>query len=203
MKTLRILLAGLGSPHGDDQAGWLMVDELAEALSREDLVECRKASIPIDLLDWIEPFDAVHIVDCGVPDFAEQPTDGCCFEVPGVWKFLWDGVELVGELERTDDQAVASSPPVIASVLKSLNSRRSHDLALVEVLALGNQLQRLSRHITVWVIAGQQFEQVGEASIAVQKNVRKAAPQILTSIREQLTDRTQVQNGGGLEEICR
>jgi hydrogenase maturation protease len=202
MKPQKILLAGLGSPHGDDQAGWLVVDELSQAFSGEDHVVCRKASVPIDLLDWIEPFDAVHIVDCGIASFAEQ-SDGLCFEVPAVWQFLWDGSALVWEVERSDGQTVASSATVIGSLLKSLDSRGSHDFALADVLALGSQLQRLPSHITVWAIVGEQFHHAGEPSTAMMRNVRMAASQILTSIREQAADRAYVQNGVGLEGRCR
>jgi|GEM_PF-5334548 len=108
MKTSRILLAGLGSPHGDDQAGWLMVEQLAEAFSGEDCVECRKVSNPIDLFDWIEPFDAVHIVDCGVADFAEHSDEAYC-DVPAVWLFSWDGSELVCEVSEVKGQTEAVS----------------------------------------------------------------------------------------------
>jgi hydrogenase maturation protease len=182
MRPQETLLAGLGSPHSDDQAGWLIIDQLAEALTGEDHVVCRKASIPLDLLDWMEHFDAVHLVDCCLGNLAEQ-SDAYRSKVPVVWKFLWDGDQLVA------GQAVASSATMIASVLKSLRSRGSNDFALTEVLALGSQLQLLPPHITVWVITGERFEQAGEASAAVKQHVQTAALLILTSIRGQLADK--------------
>ncbi len=43
------LFVGIGSPHGDDRAGWLVADALASLDG--DGVCVRKASIPADLLD--------------------------------------------------------------------------------------------------------------------------------------------------------
>lgn len=57
----RTLVIGIGSPHGDDQAGWLLIDRLsAEAFSDAQL---RKASTPHNLIDWIDDCDSLHLVD--------------------------------------------------------------------------------------------------------------------------------------------
>lgn len=56
----RPLVVGIGSPHGDDQAGWLLIERLAKEVDQAYL---RKASVPHNLIDWTDGCDALHIVD--------------------------------------------------------------------------------------------------------------------------------------------
>ncbi|MFO1019806.1 MAG: hypothetical protein U0903_03810 [Planctomycetales bacterium] len=51
MMAPRPLILGLGSPHGDDQAGWLVVGELHER--GWDKADARMLSQPVDLLDCL------------------------------------------------------------------------------------------------------------------------------------------------------
>ncbi len=57
------LFVGLGSPHGDDQIGWLIADRLAAERGLPGTVAVRKAAIPLDLLDWLEGVDCLHVCD--------------------------------------------------------------------------------------------------------------------------------------------
>jgi hydrogenase maturation protease len=61
------LIIGIGSPHGDDQAGWLVVDEL----SSHGAVNARKVANGVELLSALEGAADAVIVDasapCGVP----------------------------------------------------------------------------------------------------------------------------------------
>ncbi|MEZ6057610.1 MAG: hydrogenase maturation protease [Planctomycetaceae bacterium] len=50
------LVVGIGSPHGDDQAGWLVAREVTEC-------DARLAKSPADLLDWIADFDRLIVCD--------------------------------------------------------------------------------------------------------------------------------------------
>lgn len=52
---------GVGSPHGDDQAGWL----IAEALDARQVPEVtvRKTASPSDLLNWLSDFEWLGICD--------------------------------------------------------------------------------------------------------------------------------------------
>lgn len=63
MNTSEIVI-GAGSPHGDDQAGWIVVDKLQDLLGNERRLE--KVKAPVDLIDWLAEFDSVHIVDAVV-----------------------------------------------------------------------------------------------------------------------------------------
>jgi len=55
------LIVGIGSDHGDDQAGWLVVDALAPHVAPRSTA--RKAKAPLDLLDWLEGVRWLAICD--------------------------------------------------------------------------------------------------------------------------------------------
>jgi len=71
-RTARLsqVVVGLGSPHGDDQFGWAVIDELAKSLNH---VELHKIRHPVDALAWIDHAEVLHIVDAakGLPESAE------------------------------------------------------------------------------------------------------------------------------------
>ena len=56
----RVLAAGIGSPHGDDQIGWIVVRELAAMIPGE--VEAKTARQPAELLDWLH--DVEYLIVC-------------------------------------------------------------------------------------------------------------------------------------------
>ncbi len=57
----RCLIAGIGSPHGDDQAGWMVLDRLSE---KENFhYDVRKLSAPVELLDIIAGRDCLICLD--------------------------------------------------------------------------------------------------------------------------------------------
>ena len=57
----QIKIAGLGSPHGDDQAGW----EIVRALETRDLSQAivHLSRTPDDLLNWLDPAYSLVICD--------------------------------------------------------------------------------------------------------------------------------------------
>lgn len=55
-----VLVAGLGSSHGDDRAGWLVVERLRELGAGPD--QARQAAHPADLLDWCNA--ATRLIVC-------------------------------------------------------------------------------------------------------------------------------------------
>lgn len=57
----RVLAVGIGSPHGDDQIGWVVVSELAKLLPSE--VEVKTARQPTELLDWLHDVDDLIVCD--------------------------------------------------------------------------------------------------------------------------------------------
>jgi hydrogenase maturation protease len=61
----RSLIVGLGSSHGDDQAGWLVIDFLLSLGAHEHSV--RKAAHPADVLSWARADLSLTICDAGYP----------------------------------------------------------------------------------------------------------------------------------------
>jgi hydrogenase maturation protease len=62
----RILIVGIGSPHGDDAAGWRVVEELNQRRINSE-VALRKARSPLDVLDALEGVQTMIIVDAAAP----------------------------------------------------------------------------------------------------------------------------------------
>jgi hydrogenase maturation protease len=54
-----LLVIGLGSPHGDDQAGWLVVEQLRQ----RGLTDAVAVSDPAAVLDLLAPYRRVILVD--------------------------------------------------------------------------------------------------------------------------------------------
>jgi hydrogenase maturation protease len=68
-RPLTTLFVGLGSPHGDDAVGW----RIAEMVAAEEVpgVTVRRASSPLDLLDWLGGIERLAICDaCDSPNAA-------------------------------------------------------------------------------------------------------------------------------------
>lgn len=66
------LLVGIGSPHGDDQAGWLVAAEIKRRQAdRPETLTCRLAKSPSDLLDWLD--DVTHLIVCDCCESPAQP----------------------------------------------------------------------------------------------------------------------------------
>lgn len=57
----RPLIVGLGSPHGDDRAGWLIVEHLLAAGISSD--NAKTAAHPADLLDWCDTARPLFVCD--------------------------------------------------------------------------------------------------------------------------------------------
>ncbi|WP_299465421.1 hydrogenase maturation protease [uncultured Gimesia sp.] len=59
----QIMIAGIGSPHGDDQVGWEIVRQIQDRNSDSNLVCVRLARTPDELLDWMSDFKQLVICD--------------------------------------------------------------------------------------------------------------------------------------------
>lgn len=79
--STRTLVVGLGSPHGDDQAGWLVVSELAHRLcDKSASLLCRLAKSPCDMLDWFD--DATRVIVLDACESAAQLGELRCWHWP-------------------------------------------------------------------------------------------------------------------------
>ena len=55
-----MLAVGIGSPHGDDQIGWIVVQELAAVM--QGGVNAKAARQPLELLEWLH--DVEYLIVC-------------------------------------------------------------------------------------------------------------------------------------------
>lgn len=151
-----MLFVGLGSPHGDDQIGWRIAEELRGRVSDSDPVSVRTATIPLDLIDWLDGVDRLHLCDA------------CLSEVP-------PGTLLRFEASHADSRLQLPE-------LAGLRSRGSHDFALPDVLELAFRLDRLPAEVVVHAVSSRRFQPGDGLSDAL----RAALPQITGSILREL-----------------
>lgn len=161
----KILIAGLGSAHGDDQAGWLVAENVALQCQGHPDVTVRKAAIPLDVFDWLEGVDILHVCDA-------------CEATPGH-----------GNLHRfklIDGQladSMNSLNPELHATLQSLRSRGSHDFGLPDVLRLATEIQQLPKRVIVWAIGGTDFQPGAEMTAEATAAASQAVVEILKELR--------------------
>lgn len=124
------LIVGLGSPFGDDQFGWRVVDRLkvtirkahnertgGESHERRDRLKIYKAATPVELLPWLDGVDRLLICDA------------ChgCGKTGDVARWHWP----------TDQ-------------IQHTRARGSHDFRLVTVLELASTLGELPQKVDIW-----------------------------------------------------
>jgi hydrogenase maturation protease len=143
------LFVGIGSPHGDDHAGWVIADRLRERVTSWSDVLVRRAAVPMDLLDWLDGVGHLHICDAcysGTP--------------PGTLR-RWDWFTA-----RNDWGRNANRPPL--ETFAALRSTGSHDCGLRQTLLLGERLGRLPSEVTIWGIEGREFGPAQSLSAEIQ-----------------------------------
>lgn len=150
----RVLVVGVGSPHGDDQAGWRVADHVAAVLG--GAIAVRKASVPHDVLDWCDGRERLHLVD------AFETTRGS----ERLRRF-----DLAGDTGRGRPQIVLRPTPVAGGqpvetasdgkepveTRPALRSGSTHQIDLLAVLGLSALLGKFPDHVTLWAIPGREF----------------------------------------------
>ena len=164
----RVLVVGVGSPHGDDQAGWRVADDVAAVLG--GAIAVRKASVPHDVLDWCDGRGRLHLVDAveserlrrfdlgvetgrGRPRILLRPTPiggGQPVETGG------DGTEPVETRPR-------------------LRSGSTHQVDLLAVLGLSVLLGTFPDRVTLWAIPGGVFTPGSHPSRSCREAITRCA----------------------------
>ena len=134
-----ILIAGLGSAHGDDRAGWLVAEQLASDNAVQIEVVIRKATIPLDLIDWLDGVDTLHVCDA-----CQTLQQGALLR-----QFFWSEGQLI------PCETEGGSPALSFSSHRRVGS---HDFGLLEVLQLAETIGRLPRQVFVWAVFGSAFQ---------------------------------------------
>lgn len=180
-QSQRILIAGLGSPHGDDQAGWLVVEKLASECQDDPDIMVRRASIPLDLLDWMEGVDVLHICDACEATESQVKLHRIAYRA--------ETDELASQGREAADSSTVNAVNQGISItrsplnLHSLRSRGTHDFGLPEVLRLAEATQLLPKTIIIWAVAGINFLPESNLSGKTQKDAMEAANAIMSELR--------------------
>ncbi|MEQ9407428.1 MAG: hydrogenase maturation protease [Fuerstiella sp.] len=195
----KVLIAGIGSMFGDDQAGWIVAGRLgdgiapsgrlsknsrrsgrtghdhadvpgpAQKLSEPDRscgrtpessvpvadrpvfqrpdVDVRLATVPLDLLDWLEGVQILHVVDA------------CRSDHPAgtIHRLAWS------DCRAMMDNTSPEQPGL------DLGGQSTHDFGLADVLRLAEQTRRLPAEVIVWAIDGKNFQLGHEISEDVER----------------------------------
>jgi len=160
----KTLIVGLGSAHGDDQAGWLVAESLQRLCREMNDVTVRRALVPLDVLDWLDHIDVLHL--CDACESASSDS--------ALLKFRWEAGELVSPSSSTDLSIHFSTTP--------FRSRGSHDFSVPEMLRLAEQLESLPKHVYLWAITGVQFQPGDALSEQTRRTAAQAAEEILKQV---------------------
>ena len=142
-------VVGIGSFHGDDRAGWEVIDRLRSRLEGCPRLAFHKAAVPHDVLDWLDPQLGVHVVDA------------CGADVPGVQRLQVHGQE-PGQLvlssmpshgRASGTQVMCDPAEEILQKFAALRSRSTHQFDLLTTLELASAIGRLPASLTLWTIA--------------------------------------------------
>jgi hydrogenase maturation protease len=158
----KILIVGVGSAHGDDQAGWLVADELTQQIPDGCCISVRKASVPLDFLDWLENVNVLHLIDAY--DVAGCPEN--------LRKFRWFNGQMIYQSDNAPEE----------SVLNQQSVRSSHGFSVPDVLKLAEKTCQLPETIFVWAIPGSDFQAGAQMSEQCQNNICKAAAEIVAEL---------------------
>jgi hydrogenase maturation protease len=163
-RSAKVLVVGLGSPHGDDQAGWFAADELASRFDLSDGLVVRRATIPLDVLDWLDDVDILHICDaCESTGSPEK-----------LHRLVWSNGRL------STSSIAAHSQTVLRGA--GIDRPGSHDFGLIEMLHLAETTQRLPQQVTVWAVEGCCFDPGGVMNPETRVTAMNAAGEILQEL---------------------
>jgi hydrogenase maturation protease len=148
------LFVGIGSPHGDDRAGWLVADALAEFNSsiptaRPMQFSVRKAATPADLLDWLDGVQ--RLIVCDAVRGAGPPGR--------LHRWQWPDLRL-----------------------GRVHAAGSHDFGLAAGLDLASSLGRLPAEVVVWGLESGQGIGGCDLSRAVKLSLPELIQQCLVEI---------------------
>ncbi len=154
-----ILFVGVGSPHGDDQVGWQIADELGTRVAEHHHISVRKAAVPMDILDWLEGCDELHLCDAAMND---------------------DPIGTVRRLQSEFGQAPDAGWSTGVAALSS--SSGSHDFGLAATLDLAAKLTKLPPCVVVHAVSAHHFQPGDVISNALFRLVPTIASQIIDEL---------------------
>lgn len=150
-QNARTLVVGIGSSHGDDQAGWKVIEQL-ERLQLPG-IELRQATVPHDIVDWLGGKLALHIIDGCLNNDCVNPSNDLTHQR---FEMVEDAKDKMSRLQFMDSRQRPSAIAIDQRPIP-LRSAGSHQIDVFTVLELATCLKRLPRHVVLWAIPGQHF----------------------------------------------
>ncbi len=146
----RIVIIGVGSPHGDDQFGWTVVNELRPTLDLHSPFQLQKVNNPIDLIASLDQYNRVIVIDAAIG----MPSDVCFRKL---------------KYADLDDRAL----------IDETCAHGSHDVGISFVLRLAESLGKRTEHVELWIGNAQCFDPCSpmshELTIAAKRCATKIA----------------------------
>ena len=142
-RQAKILVVGIGSPHGDDTAAWNLVDQLRTDL--ETHAHLRKASSPHDLLDWLADTTRLHVVDA-----CQSDTAVCCYDLSDGMGGANRSVPVRMHRSQNDASTCTGTVPKTRSLC-------THQFDLVQTLELADALGQLPDTVLLSTLASEDF----------------------------------------------
>jgi hydrogenase maturation protease len=169
------LVVGIGSPHGDDQAGWRVIDLLSQSAPRA--CQLSRAKVPHELLDGLGDVELMHVVDAYAPTSAED----------GLQRF-----ELAVDHQGSDELAFAAASAGDGDLTADPNLRSgpnphsgpnprsgtTHHIDLISVMRLAQTLRTLPPRVVLWTIPGHHFDPTTQLDADCETQVRLCAGRI-------------------------
>lgn len=164
MNHVRRLVAGIGSHHGDDCIGWMVVDRLKDD-AKQDFCGARfvKCQLPIDLLDRLDEVDEVHLIDAMDGPWQDDSGISCA-------------VHRLRYAERGDRLAV-----------RERRSTSNHGMGVLPVLQLAEKLGLPTGHVTFWLAQGDKFEPMSRPSVVALQSIDLCVDAIRRELRHART----------------
>jgi Ni,Fe-hydrogenase maturation factor len=173
---------GIGSSHGEDIAGWEVIQQLRShwKLPRHPhpaqkgshtKATLRTAAVPHDILDWLAPSIATHIVDArlgGEPSIGRFRVQAC------------EGLKQV-ELFATKNSGSPEPRLTISELTEGLRSGSTHQFDLLSVLELSAALGMLPKQLILWTvpIAHTKADEISESTrLAIHECARLIAEEL-------------------------
>ena len=157
-----------GSDHGE-------TIHPAEFRGTWGVCEVRLATIPLDVIDWLENIDTLIVIDACQSESAPgtirrlQLTELPGFETPS---------EFQDAADATDESAQRSRTPVTP-----YQSASSHDFDILAVLQLAERTGRLPQQVEFWAIDGERFS----LDHAISQSVQAAIPGLVHQVLHRVT----------------
>ena len=141
------IVIGLGSDHGDDQAGWLVVDDLhRRRFPNENLVRLNHPAGLLDALNWDSEVKGQKVILCDACIGKGQPG--------AVHRLKWTKEGLTPMLPEADEPI--ADQELVRTTCHPVYNRHSasHDVSIFELIELGVNLGWSPYSVEIWTVEG-------------------------------------------------